>query len=141
MANLLLLFVSLPQGCAEPSVSDKSLYSTFARTFPTSGQSIESLMAVLHEFQWMNVSIVSSDNADNKAMVQEMQEKLREDGVTVKYTKKFPHSTFDYFARMGADFAPLHSGVLRQILEATKVRTRSRYIKVVHFGSSELLLF
>ena len=44
--------------CADSSVSDKSLYKTFARTFPPEIQVIRSVTALLNHFKWKKVSLV-----------------------------------------------------------------------------------
>lgn len=102
-------------------MSDKKSYPTFARTYPTSGQSIDSLVALLNEYNWLNVSIVWSNDELLRALVDELKVKLPKNNITVDSTTEFKGVYYGFFMDGERDDR------LLQVLEKTLIRTRSRY--------------
>lgn len=55
------------QKCADHSVSDKSKYSTFARTVPAEGEAAKAAMAFLRRYNWNKFAVVTlNDDVHNQ---------------------------------------------------------------------------
>lgn len=77
--------------CSEPKVSQKDTYSTFARTSPTAKKSVNSVLALLQEFNWNVVSIVSSTRTSHRTVADHLKEVvLPGNGIKVNNDKTFP---------------------------------------------------
>ncbi|PIK45496.1 putative speract receptor [Apostichopus japonicus] len=75
--------------CYDPEVNNKDLYSTFARTSPTARKSIRSVIALLKNFNWLHVTIVSSNRNYHRTVTKVLIEDLPKDKVEVQTSRTF----------------------------------------------------
>ncbi|XP_066246519.1 guanylate cyclase 32E-like [Euwallacea similis] len=82
--------------CSDTKVSDKTTFTTFARTLPPSSKVSKSVVALLIAFKWDKFVVVCGTDPASGSQVQEAIEELSEiHGLTLTETKKYT----DYIPR------------------------------------------
>ena len=62
----LIIHFSFLQKCVDRAVSDKSIFSTFARTLPPSSKMSKSIVALLKHFDWNRLMLLVSDKHSHR---------------------------------------------------------------------------
>ena len=88
-----MVLTSLKQFCADPSTSNKKLYSTFARTRPPDTQISKSVTSVLLTFKWNQVALLFSKTEtatrDYEAVAKTIQTTLTSHDIEVRFLDKW----------------------------------------------------
>ena len=114
--------------CTSEQVSDKTLYPTFARTNPADKNLGASVLAVLKQFNWDVVGIVSETMYEGTGIEWERRARgldkyLRTNGITVAAHEKIVfHLVY---------FVDQHGQLLKNILDSMKSKTRGEKDHVI----------
>ncbi|XP_006811765.2 guanylate cyclase 32E [Saccoglossus kowalevskii] len=111
--------------CSASAVSDKELYPTFSRTYPTDALYASSILSVLQEFNWDSVTIVNGLDAPWTSTANRLLEILPANNITIESQRTFE-----------ADYIPLYfkeeePRLFDPIIEETYQTTRI-YILLCH---------
>lgn len=94
LPNITLITFSF-QKCADPKVSDKQLYPTFARTFPPASQVTKSIIALLLHFHWRRVTLVIEVGPARewKSIAEKFSQQAKQHNITInsEFEFKDPH--------------------------------------------------
>ena len=104
--------------CSNPTLSDKSKYPTFARTYSLSQRLTPSLLALLKEYKWKRVAILSENSRHVKETAEYMIDELKKNNVTVSLEEETPTPS-SYTHKK-------HSIKLKEIMEKIKSTARSK---------------
>ena len=109
--------------CTSEQVSDKVLYPTFARTNPADKNLGPSVLAVLKQFDWDVVGIISETMYKGTGMEWERRAKgleayLKSNGITVAAHEKIVFNL--------VYFVDIHGPRLKSILKSMMSKTRSK---------------
>ena len=104
--------------CSDPELSDKTQYPTFARTYSLIQRLTPSLLALLKEYKWKRVAILSEDSPQFKEPARYMISELAKNYVTVSLQEKTPvPSSYTH---------KKHSIKLNEIMRKVKSKARSK---------------
>ncbi|XP_006822423.1 speract receptor-like, partial [Saccoglossus kowalevskii] len=76
--------------CDEKEVSDKSIYSTYARTKPSFSEIAYAIVEVFKEYNWRRCTIVSSDDPNFVSMTDTVFELFEKNNIEVTNHRPFP---------------------------------------------------
>ncbi|KAL1498196.1 hypothetical protein ABEB36_009033 [Hypothenemus hampei] len=99
--------------CSDTKVSDKTTFSTFARTLPPSSKVSKSVVALLRAFKWDKFVVVCGTDPASGPQIQEAIKELSElHGLTLTETKKY------------TDYIPRYIEQMDKIVAETYMKTR-----------------
>lgn len=75
--------------CTDSRVSDKSLYPTFARTFPPDTQVIHSIISLLEYYQWKKFSLIYESTPPYESVALSLLKASRSKNLTINSERKF----------------------------------------------------
>ena len=108
--------------CTSNAVSDKELYPTFARTIFGDNSMGPSVLAVMKNFDWNVVGILSEESGDWYSRASFLESYLKSQGKTVSLHKMLPHNWYYKREKDGARY--------KDILRKMQGKARSKYSKL-----------
>ncbi|XP_055935780.1 guanylate cyclase 32E-like [Argiope bruennichi] len=99
--------------CSDSKVSEKTIFSTFARTLPPSSKVSKSLIALLKDFEWNQLVLLVSDNPSEKQIAEALIHLAQKNDITIIETFYLP-----------GDYLTKDNTTLKEIVMQTYKRTR-----------------
>lgn len=122
-------------------MSDKTLYSTFARTSPTARKSIKSVVALMKEFKWNFVSIIFAERSAQRTVAHLLKETLTANDIKVQDFENFPVMLPAAIVETENDTV---QRIIEEIVNRTSERTRSKgyeqYVKYRLYSMKGIIL-
>ncbi|GBM26289.1 hypothetical protein AVEN_66527-1 [Araneus ventricosus] len=101
------------QKCSDSKVSEKTIFSTFARTLPPSSKVSKSLIALLKDFEWNQLVLLVSDNPSEKQIAEALIHLAQRNDIAILETFYLP-----------GDYLTKDNTTLKEIVMQTYERTR-----------------
>ncbi|XP_035209039.1 guanylate cyclase 32E-like [Stegodyphus dumicola] len=99
--------------CSDSKVSDKTIFSTFARTLPPSSKVSKSLISLLKHFMWDQLMLLVSDSSSDKQVAEALIQLAQEHEIEILEIFYIP-----------GDYLTKHNTTLKDIIMETYERTR-----------------
>ncbi|XP_035208343.1 guanylate cyclase 32E-like, partial [Stegodyphus dumicola] len=99
--------------CSDSKVSNKDIFTTFARTLPPSSKVSKSLISLLKHFDWTKLMLLVANNTSDKSVAEALSKLAIENDIEIVQTFYLP-----------ADYLTKHNTTLRDIILQTYMRTR-----------------
>ncbi|KAI8512208.1 hypothetical protein Bbelb_088470 [Branchiostoma belcheri] len=120
--------------CSEYPVSDKSLYPTFARTLPPDTQVSNSILALLENFGWTNVTLVVSETETWRSVAANLWEVLPSYNITIAFQMEFAHPYLPGLSKEQDGRDPLHTIVDQTYIDTRIYIVLGKYFEALEFA-------
>ncbi|XP_066292831.1 receptor-type guanylate cyclase Gyc76C-like [Branchiostoma lanceolatum] len=120
--------------CSEYPVSDKSQYPTFARTLPPDTQVCNSILALLENFGWNNVTLVVSETETWKSVAANLWEILPSNNITIAFQMDFAHPYLPGISKGEDGRDPLFTIVDQTYIDTRIYIVLGKYFEALEFA-------
>ena len=105
--------------CSDPELSNKRKYPTFARTYPVAKQLTPSLIALLKNFNWHTVALITATGNKFEETRKHIKKKFDKQNIRISYEASVP-TVVDYKHDIWNEKFP-------RILNEIKSKARSKW--------------
>ena len=105
--------------CSDPELSNKKKFPTFARTYPMTKQLTSALIALLKNFSWHTVALLTSSEHKYEVTRRHVKENFSQKHITISYEAYVP-SVIEYVDKTWDIKFP-------KLLRKIKERARSKW--------------
>ncbi|XP_078611420.1 receptor-type guanylate cyclase Gyc76C-like [Branchiostoma floridae x Branchiostoma japonicum] len=120
--------------CSEYPVSDKSQYPTFARTLPPDTQVSNSILALLENFGWNNVTLVVSETETWRSVAASLWEVLPAYNITIAFQMDFAHPYLPGLSKGDDGRDPLLTIVHQTYIDTRIYIVLGKYFEALEFA-------